>query len=466
MKGVDIPVLVKNPVHPEIGLWIGALERFNKAGISKLSAIHRGFHNYKNSVYRNDPKWELPIKLRERVIDMPIICDPSHIAGKARVVEDIAQTAIDMNFDGLMIETHINPTKALSDADQQILPSQLNSILQKLVLKSSKLRDQKFRNELRVLRDKIDILDKEIIALFQIRKEIVEQIAQLKDKNKLTIFQIERWFEILKTRKKYANNLNLDDEYVNEIFDVIHKYLILIQTKKRMIKNWIIKHADKDIINELSQTLNVSEIIAHLLTLRGIQNFKQAKKFFRPKLSDLHDPFLMKNMNSIKRIEHAIVNKEKILVYGDYDVDGTTSVSMMFNFLKKQTVEVDYYIPCRYKEGYGISLNGIDYAHNNNFSLIIALDCGNRANKQIEYANTKQIDFIICDHHTPSNKIPSAYSILNPKQMNCQYPYKHLSGCGVGFKLIQAFCIYKNLPLDEAYAFLDLVTVSIGADIV
>ena len=129
-----------------------------------------------------------------------------------------------------------------------------------------------------------------------------------------------------------------------------------------MIKNWIIKHADKDIINKLSQTLNVSEIIAHLLTLRGIQNFEQAKKFFRPKLSDLHDPFLMKNMNSaVKRIEHAIVNKEKILVYGDYDVDGTTSVSMMFNFLKKQTVEVDYYIPCRYKEGYGISLNGIDY---------------------------------------------------------------------------------------------------------
>ena len=234
-----------------------------------------------------------------------------------------------------------------------------------------------------------------------------------------------------------------------------------------MIKNWIIKDADKDIINELSQTLNVSEIIAHLLTLRGIQNFEQAKKFFRPKLSDLHDPFLMKNMKSaVKRIEHAIVNKEKILVYGDYDVDGTTSVSMMFNFLKKQTVEVDYYIPCRYKEGYGISLNGIDYAHNNNFSLIIALDCGIRANKQIEYANTKQIDFIICDHHTPSNKIPSAYSILNPKQTDCQYPYKHLSGCGVGFKLIQAFCIYKNLPLDEAYAFLDLVTVSIGADIV
>ncbi len=233
LKGVDIPILVKNPVHPEIGLWIGALERFYKVGISKLSAVHRGFHNYKKSVYRNDPKWELPIKLRERVIDMPIICDPSHIAGKAELVEDISQTAIDMNFDGLMIETHINPSKALSDADQQILPSQLNSILQNLVLKSSKLRDQKFINELKEFRDKIDLLDKHIIALFRNRKEIVEQIAILKDKNKLTIFQIERWFEILKTRKKYANNLNLEDEYINEIFDVIHKYSILIQTKKR-----------------------------------------------------------------------------------------------------------------------------------------------------------------------------------------------------------------------------------------
>ena len=232
LKGVDIPVLVKNPVHPEIGLWVGALERLNKVGITKLAAIHRGFHSYKKSVYRNDPKWDMPIKLRERLIDIPIICDPSHIAGKSELIEDIAQTAMDINLDGLMIETHLEPQKALSDSNQQILPLVLNSILQNLILRSNKLRDQKFRNELRAFRDKIDVLDEEIIGLFRKRKQIVEQIAILKDQNKLTIFQIERWFEILKTRKKYANNLNLDDEFITEIFDLIHKYSILIQTKK------------------------------------------------------------------------------------------------------------------------------------------------------------------------------------------------------------------------------------------
>ena len=232
LKGVDIPVLVKNPVHPEIGLWVGALERLNKVGITKLAAIHRGFHSYKKSVYRNDPKWDMPIKLRERLIDIPIICDPSHIAGNSELIEDIAQTAMDINLDGLMIETHLEPKKALSDSNQQILPLELRSILQNLILRSNKLRDQKFRNELRAFRDKIDVLDEEIIGLFRKRKQIVEQIAILKDQNKLTIFQIERWFEILKTRKKYANNLNLDDEFITEIFDLIHKYSILIQTKK------------------------------------------------------------------------------------------------------------------------------------------------------------------------------------------------------------------------------------------
>tara|TARA_B100000900_G_scaffold369645_1_gene347642 strand:+ start:240 stop:1295 length:1056 start_codon:yes stop_codon:yes gene_type:complete len=232
LKGVDIPVLVKNPVHPEIGLWVGALERLNKVGITKLAAIHRGFHSYKKSVYRNDPKWDMPIKLRERLIDMPIICDPSHIAGKSELIEDIAQTAMDINLDGLMIETHLEPKKALSDSNQQILPLELNSMLQNLILRSNKLRDQKFRNELRAFRDKIDVLDEEIIDLFRKRKQIVEQIAILKDQNKLTIFQIERWFEILKTRKKYANSLNLHDEFITEIFDLIHKYSILVQTKK------------------------------------------------------------------------------------------------------------------------------------------------------------------------------------------------------------------------------------------
>lgn len=232
LKGVDIPILVKNPVHPEIGLWIGALERFNKAGIHQLAAIHRGFYNYKKSVFRNDPKWEMPIKLRERVMDIPIICDPSHIAGKAELIEDIAQTAMDINLDGLMIETHLEPAKALSDAHQQIRPLQLNSILQNLILRSSKLRDQKFRKELRELRKKIDVLDEEIIGFFNKRKEIVEQIALMKDEKKLTIFQIERWFEILQTRKKHAKNLQLDEQFVAEVFELIHKYSILIQTKK------------------------------------------------------------------------------------------------------------------------------------------------------------------------------------------------------------------------------------------
>ena len=234
-----------------------------------------------------------------------------------------------------------------------------------------------------------------------------------------------------------------------------------------MIKNWIVKEADKNLVFNLAKALNVSEIIAHLLVLRGVNSFEQAKKFFRPKLTDLHDPFLMKNMcSAVQRLDQAIINKEKILVYGDYDVDGTTSVSMMYKFLEKYSKKIDYYVPCRYKEGYGISFKGIDYAYKHNFSLIIALDCGIRAIEQIDYAKNKQIDFIICDHHTPSNQIPSAHSILNPKQVDCQYPYKDLSGCGVGFKFIQAYCIYKNIPLEEVYIFLDLVTISIGADIV
>ena len=234
-----------------------------------------------------------------------------------------------------------------------------------------------------------------------------------------------------------------------------------------MIKNWIVKEADTDLVFNLAKALNVSEIIAHLLVLRGVNSFEQAKKFFRPKLADLHDPFLMKNMcSAVQRLDQAIINNEKILVYGDYDVDGTTSVSMMYKFLEKYSKKIDYYVPCRYKEGYGISFKGIDYAHKHNFSLIIALDCGIRAIDQIDYAKNKQIDFIICDHHTPSNQIPSAHSILNPKQVDCQYPYKDLSGCGVGFKFIQAYCIHKNIPLEEVYIFLDLVTISIGADIV
>ncbi len=234
-----------------------------------------------------------------------------------------------------------------------------------------------------------------------------------------------------------------------------------------MDKRWEVKESKLEIVKQLAKDLHVSEIVAHLLALRSIETFDKAKLFFRPDLADLNDPFLMKNMRqAVARIEMALNKNQKILVYGDYDVDGTTSVAMMYSFLKRFNNNIDYYIPCRYEEGYGISLKGIDYAYQNSFSLIIALDCGIRAIEQIDYANKRDIDFIICDHHTPSDKTPNAIAVLNPKQFDCHYPYKELSGCGVGFKLIQAYCIKNNISFDQIIEYLDLVTVSIAADIV
>ena len=234
-----------------------------------------------------------------------------------------------------------------------------------------------------------------------------------------------------------------------------------------MQKNWNILESNNAVVSKLSKALNVSEIVAHLLVLRGITTFEEAKSFFRPEISHLHDPLLMKNMQkAVDRIQTVISNGEKVLVYGDYDVDGTTSVAMMYSFLKKKVKEIEYYIPCRYDEGYGISLKGIDYAKDNNFALIIALDCGIRAVNQVDYANKKGVDFIICDHHNPGEKLPEAVAILNPKQIDCDYPYKELSGCGVGFKLIQAFSKQNNIDFSEIMEYLDLLTVSIGADIV
>ena len=231
LRGVDIPVFVKNPINPEMGLWLGALERLNKAGVNKLAAIHRGFYSYKKSSFRNDPKWEMPIKLREEACDLPIICDPSHIAGNALLIEDVSQTAMDINLNGLMIETHNNPSSALSDSQQQITPQDLKALLNNLVLRDTKLRDGVFKDELLEFRHKIDLLDHQIIELLHDRKQIVETIANFKNQNKLTAFQIERWFEILKNRKKTANNLDLDNQMVVEIFELIHKYSILTQTK-------------------------------------------------------------------------------------------------------------------------------------------------------------------------------------------------------------------------------------------
>lgn len=231
LRGVDIPVFVKNPIHPELGLWLGAFERLHKVGVKQLAAIHRGFYSYEKVAFRNDPKWEIPIKLREEVRDLPIICDPSHIAGKAALVEDIAQTAMDINLDGLMIETHHNPSVALSDAEQQVTPKELNSIMNNLVLRDTKLRDEEFKGQLINFRNQIDDFDIKIIELLNNRKQVVEHIANFKNENRLTIFQIERWFEILNTRKENANLLGLDEQMVEEIFALIHKYSILTQTK-------------------------------------------------------------------------------------------------------------------------------------------------------------------------------------------------------------------------------------------
>ena len=219
--------------------------------------------------------------------------------------------------------------------------------------------------------------------------------------------------------------------------------------------------------SNLQNELGVDEVIAHLLNLRGINTFEEAKTFFRSDLNQLHNPFLMKGMEiAILRIEQALALNQKILIFGDYDVDGTTAVSVVYSFFKNYTQNLEYYIPDRYKEGYGISLASIDYAAQNNFKLIIALDCGIKANDKIDYANSKNIDFIICDHHLPGDTIPNAIAVLDPKQNDCPYPYKELSGCGIGFKLIQAYSQKNNINLQICFNYLDLVATSIAADIV
>ena len=196
----------------------------------------------------------------------------------------------------------------------------------------------------------------------------------------------------------------------------------------------------KNLIASLSSELNITRPLAQLLVQRGITTFDEAKSFFRPDLANLHDPFLMKDMDvAIQRINEAIHSGEKVMIYGDYDVDGTTAVSLVYSFFKDYFKTIDYYIPDRYDEGYGISQKGIDLAAEGGFSLVIALDCGIKAVEKIEYARNLGVDFIICDHHNPGDQIPDAVAVLDPKQPGCSYPYKELSGCGVGLKLIQAF---------------------------
>jgi len=231
---------------------------------------------------------------------------------------------------------------------------------------------------------------------------------------------------------------------------------------------WKLKpETNPEITSKLAKELGIEYTLAKLLVQRGIETFEDAKNFFRPNLINLHNPYLMKDMDkAVNRIEQAINNNENILVYGDYDVDGTTAVSLMASYLKKIHPNIATYIPDRYDEGYGVSYKGIDFAEDNNFSLIIALDCGIKAIDKVAYANKKGIDFIICDHHRPGDKIPEAVAILNPKQIDCEYPYKELCGCGVGFKLVQALATNRNETINDLVEYLDLVATAIAADIV
>lgn len=231
---------------------------------------------------------------------------------------------------------------------------------------------------------------------------------------------------------------------------------------------WTLKpKPDTEKVKVLKEALQVDDIVATLLLQRGIETYEDAKTFFRPSLNDLHDPFLMQDMDkAVSRIEQALENDENILVFGDYDVDGTTAVALMSSYLKTRTSNVATYIPDRYEEGYGVSFQGIDFADDNGFTLIIALDCGVKAIDKAAYANEKGIDFIICDHHRPGNQLPNAVAILDPKREDCEYPYKELCGCGVGFKLIQALASKQGQSVEDLVAYLDLVATAIGADIV
>lgn len=232
--------------------------------------------------------------------------------------------------------------------------------------------------------------------------------------------------------------------------------------------NWTIEeNTEQQAIEQLSKELNVDKVISSMLIKRGIKTFNQAKDFFRPNIEQLHDPFLMKDMNkAVNRILQAIENKESIMIFGDYDVDGTSSVALLSSFLNDIGANISTYIPDRNNEGYGISLKAIDLAEKNKETLIIALDCGIKASDQVQYALKKKIDFIICDHHNPSNQLPNAYAILNPKRKDCKYPFKELCGCGVGFKLIQAINKRRGLEIENILSYLDLVAVAIAADIV
>jgi single-stranded-DNA-specific exonuclease len=235
-----------------------------------------------------------------------------------------------------------------------------------------------------------------------------------------------------------------------------------------MQKQWRAKpEPDKKTVEALAASINVNKVLSGILVQRGIVDFEKAKNFFRPQYAHMHDPFLMKGMTkAVERIDEALAKNQKILIYGDYDVDGTTAVATVYDFFSKRFKEIEYYIPDRYTEGYGISFMAIDWASNNGYSLIIALDCGIKANDKVKYANKKGVEFIICDHHLPGDELPDAVAILNPKQADCPYPFKELSGCGIGLKLVQAYCIKHEIDFKEVEEYMDLSAISVASDLV
>lgn len=233
-------------------------------------------------------------------------------------------------------------------------------------------------------------------------------------------------------------------------------------------KKWNLKpSADREKVTALAAQLGIDEVLVELLVNRGVETFDQARAFFRPSLDDLHDPFLMKDMDkAVERLRRALISEERILVYGDYDVDGTTAVSLVYSFLRRYSHNVDFYIPDRYDEGYGVSFKGLDWAADNQFTLIITLDCGIKANDKVAYASEKGMDMIICDHHLPEEELPPAVAVLDPKRADDSYPFDDLCGCGVGFKLVQAYAQRYGIPFETLLPFLDLLVVSIASDLV
>lgn len=230
LRGVDIPIFVKNPLHVDIGLWVGAIERFAAVGMKRIAAIHRGFYTNQPAPYRNEPRWELSFELRTQLPDIPIICDPSHIAGRSSLVGQVAQTAMDINLDGLMIETHCNPAQALSDAAQQLTPNELDALMSGLILRSEEADEAVIRQKLQNLREAIDSIDRDLIEKLKQRFDQVDEIGRIKQEDDITVFQMARWFDVVKNRKAFGQLQGLDADLLHELFSVIHKYSVKRQT--------------------------------------------------------------------------------------------------------------------------------------------------------------------------------------------------------------------------------------------